>query len=129
MIDHSNCRVERVAVHTVGNKSHNDGLLLSKSLLDISDIEVRDLLKKFFLSPFETPEFHGFTFTNGDFSLNPMFNFAAHIFEHEESLHQQSIDIAKHLYDASVHPQVNSGDLFVEKFSNLRVEDVLVDAI
>jgi hypothetical protein len=129
MIDHSHCRIDSVAVHSVGNTSRNEGLLLSKSLLDISDTTVRDLLKTFFLTPFDMPEFHAFTFTNGDFALNPMFNFVGHIFDHEDSLHQHSIDIAKHLYDTSVHPQIKSGDLFVVKFSNLRFKDVMMDAI
>lgn len=51
-------------------------LILSESLLDISDVELGASLNTFFLSPFSDLEFHSFTFTNEEFTLNPMFSFA-----------------------------------------------------
>ncbi|MEZ4930034.1 MAG: hypothetical protein R2777_08500 [Chitinophagales bacterium] len=45
------------------------------------------------------PEYYKFTFSNGDVNLNPMFNFVRAIFDNPELAHNQSIFIAKHLYE------------------------------
>jgi len=129
MIDYTNCNIEKISVHTIGNKTNGEGLRLSKSLLDTSDLRVRELLFKFFLNPFSNPEFHSFTFTNEDFTLNPIFNFASKIFDSSKTLYKNSVNIAKHLYELSVHPQIKSGDLFVAYFSGISIEDELTEAI
>jgi hypothetical protein len=129
MIDYTNCNIEKVSVHTVGNKTNGEELLLSKSLLDISDLKVRELLFKFFLSPFASPEFYSFTFSNEDFTLNPLFNFASQIFDSSKTFQKNSVNVAKHLYELSVHPQIKSGDLFLAYFTDISIEDELTDAI
>lgn len=129
MIDYTNTNTEKVSVHTVGNKTNGEELHLSKSLLDTSDLRVRELLFKFFLTPFENPEFYSFTFTNEDFTLNPIFNFVSQIFDNKKNFHRNSINIAKHLYELSIHPQIKSGDLFISYFSDISIEDEIIDAI
>jgi 37-kD nucleoid-associated bacterial protein len=129
MIDNTKSTIEQVSVHSVGNKTNGGELRLSKSLLDTSDAAVRELLSRFFLSPFSDPEFYAFTFTNEDFTLNPLFTFASDIFTEKDSFHQNSANIARHLYELSVHPQIKSGDLFVASISDLDVDGELVNAI
>lgn len=129
MIDYTNTDIEHVSVHTVGNKTKGEELHLSKSVLDTSEPRVRELLFKFFLNPFENPEFYSFSFTNDDFTLNPIFNFASQIFDNSENFHQNSVNIAKHLYELSIHPQIKSGDLFIAHFSDINIDDALADAI
>ena len=129
MIDYTNTDIEKVSVHTVGNKTNGEELLLSKSLLNISDLKVRELLFKFFLSPFTSPEFYSFTFSNEDFTLNPLFNFASQIFDSSKTFQKNSVNVAKHLYELSIHPQIKSGDLFLAYFTDISIEDELTDAI
>jgi len=129
MIENSNSSIDRVSAHSVGNKTNGGELHLSKSLLDTSDLAVRDLLSRFFLTPFSDPEFHSFTFTNEDFTLNPLFNFASEIFSDRDSFHKNSVNIARHLYELSVHPQIKSGDLFVAYISDLVVDGELLNAL
>jgi hypothetical protein len=129
MIEYSNTKIEKTAVHFVGNKTNEASLILSKELLNISDTRLKELLLQFFISPFKVPEFYGFTFTNEDFTLNPIYNFVSTIFDSPKKLHKNSVDIAKHLYELSIHPQIKSGDLFVVYFSNLSIEGVMADAI
>jgi len=129
MIDYTNSTLEAAAVHSVGNKKNDQELTLSKSLLDTSSEKVRELLFRYFLSPFTNPEFYTFTFSNEDFLLNPLYIFASHIFENPETLHDNSVNVAKHLYELSVHPQIKSGDLFVVYFSDLKVSGETTDAI
>jgi hypothetical protein len=119
MINFSNSTIEKVSVHNVGNKTNEEDLVLSNELLDISDNLVKALLSKFFLTPFTNVEFNAFTFSNGDFTMNPLYNFASKIFDNEKTLHKNAIDIAKYLYEVSIHPQIKSGDLFVAYFKDI----------
>jgi hypothetical protein len=50
MLDYSNCKLEKVAVHQVGNKTNGEELELSKSLLDIEDEKIKSTPDQFFLS-------------------------------------------------------------------------------
>jgi hypothetical protein len=129
MIDNTNSNIDKVSVHYVGNKTNGGELHLSKSLLDTSDEAVRELLSKFFLSPFSDPEFHSFTFTNEDFTLNPLYNFASQMFSESDTFHGNSVNMARHLYKLSVHPQIKSGDLFVARISGMDVDGELTHAI
>ena len=129
MIDFKNCNIEQVAVHKVGNKTHREQLLLSKSILDTSDVKLNELLKKYFLKPFTDVEFHNFTFSDDDFELNPIYHYASKMFIDSNAFHKTSIRIAKHLYDVSVHPNIKSGDLFIVKFNNIQLNDETIDVI
>jgi len=129
MIDYTNTTIEKVIVHNVGNKTNGEELHLSKSLLDISDVKVKELLSRFFLSSFSNPEYHSFTFSNENFALNPLYIFAANIFEDVKHFQKTSVDIAKHLYEISIHPQIKPGDLFIVYFSEIVVEDEITNAV
>jgi 37-kD nucleoid-associated bacterial protein len=129
MLEYSECKIEKVSAHKVGNKINEEELILSKEELDIGDGHLRGLLVKYFLGAFENPEFYSFTFLNDDFNRNPLFNFVSSIFDNREAFQNKSIDIAKQLYEASVHPQIKSGDLFVVYFSDIIVEGEMMDAV
>jgi hypothetical protein len=129
MIDYSNSTLDKVSVHQVGNKNNGEDIIISKQPLDTSDPIIKELLQKFFLAPFKTAEFYNFTFTNQDHTMNPLFNYSTQIFDGISDFHLNSINIAKHLFETSNHPQIKSGDLFIAHFSNLRVEYKEVNAI
>ncbi len=129
MLDYSHTSIQKISVHKVGNKTNGELLRLSKSLLDASDDKLHSLLKKFFLHSFTTPEFYNFTFTNEDFELNPIYTFATQVFDSPKLFHANTINIAKHLFELSIHPQIKSGDLFVAYFSKINVVDEITDAI
>jgi hypothetical protein len=129
MIDYTNATIDAVSVHHVGNKSNGEDLLISKNSLDTSDTLLRELLMRFFLPPFTSGEFYSFTFSNEDFRLNPLYQFATQVFSNKQDLHFNSIHIAKHLYEVSGHPQIKSGDLFVAHFSNISTGDESVNVI
>lgn len=129
MFDHSSSVISKLSVHYIGNKTNGEDLISSKHALELDDVRLKELLMKFFLQPFSNPEFFNFTFSNKDFRLNPLFNFASQIFEHKKSFHINTVHIAKHLYELSTHPQIKSGDLFVVLFSNMNIDNVQTDAI
>ena len=49
--------IERIAVHSVGNKANGDAILLSSSEL-MPDESIRNLLATYFLSPFKSEEYY-----------------------------------------------------------------------
>ncbi|MDP8202698.1 MAG: nucleoid-associated protein [Candidatus Tenebribacter burtonii] len=129
MIDYTNCNIKQVSVHNIGNKTNGEGLHLSRTMLDISDTRLRELLIKFFLKSFKDVEFYNFSFSNDDFKLNPIFNFASNIFYDSNSFHLNSVNIAKHLFETSIHPNIKSGDLFITKFSDIQIDEELLEVI
>ncbi len=129
MLQFTHTQLDKLSVHHVGNQTNDEGLYLSKALTDVNDDRLEELLLRFFLSSFTTPEFYSFTFSNEDFRLNPLYHFAEEIFDQGSSFHLQSVNLAKHLYELSTHPQIKSGDLFVVYFSNVTYGEEAHDAI
>jgi hypothetical protein len=129
MIERSQSSILQVSVHVVGNRGAQELLRISEEPLDVEDDALQDLLLTYFLSNFTTPEYYAFTFSNEDFSLNPLFQFARNIFEEAESFHENSINIAKHLYEATQHPNIKSGDLYVARLSGVMIDNQAMDAI
>ncbi len=119
MLEFLNCSIDKIIVHKVGNKTNQDDLQLSKTLLEAEDEKLRDLLIRYFLHPFSQSEFNAFTFSNDDFNLNPLYQFASNVFANKNNFTENSIHIAKHLFEIAIHPQIKSGDLFVVTFSNI----------
>ncbi len=129
MIDFKNTKLEALCVHQVGNKTNGEELILSQSSASVNNPRLISDLHKYFLSSFNTIESFSFTFSNEDFTLNPVFNFALGVFSFPNSIFRNSVDIAKLLYETSIHPQIKTGNLFVAYFSNIKVDDVTTEGL
>ena len=129
MIDPSESVIQQVSVHHTGNAGLEEGVKLSDSPLDMSEEKVYNLLRTYFLSNFTIPEYHTFSGTDDDFSTNPMFQFAAAIFDEPGSLHDNSIGITQYLYNASIHPNIKPGDVYVAYFSSLALNGQHTEAL
>ncbi len=129
MINYAEASLDSVSAHIIGNKNEGEDILYSPSLINIEDAELYDVLFKYFVSHFKEPEYFSFTFTSGEVELNPVYNFVANIFDDPSCLHEQSVKIARHLYENSKHPNIKSGELYVSYFSNILVDDEMVDAV
>lgn len=127
MLDYTNCYINQIIVHQVGNKTNEEELHLSETVLEDLNDTLKALLMQYFLKPFAEPEF--FSFSGEDLTSNQVYNFATKIFEHPTSFQINSVYLARHLYDLSTHPKIKSGDLFVVHFSDVVIEDELVDAV
>lgn len=119
--------ISGIAVHLVGNKNSDEGLLLSEenSLLDSS---LNDILVSYFTSAFKSNEYYNFHH-DSDLSLNEVFVYAGRIFDDPGSLYEQSVNIAKHLYNCSAHPKIKGGELYTVYFRECTFEGNTVDAI
>ena len=130
MLDLTNCNILDLIAHQVGNQTNDEELILSASLLNTEDSHLRELLVKYFLYPFENmQEFYSFTFSDEDFTLNPLYQYATSIFSEKDNFKMKSESIAKHLYKIALHPKIKSGDLFVVTLENISLDGEMVNAL
>ncbi|MDP4272105.1 MAG: nucleoid-associated protein [Bacteroidota bacterium] len=118
---------KHITIHRIGNKLFDEGIRYSKSCININS-EISSLLSRFFLSPFKNRDYFNL-FHESDLLLNEIYSYTTKIFENPDELYNQSIHIAKHLYEKSAHPKIKAGELYVVYFKDCVVEDEVVDAV
>lgn len=129
MLNFTQITFKSLALHRVGNKLREEGILIADDLYNISDETLRTILLDYFLSPFKTSdEFFKFSHDT-KLELNEVFNYCQQIFADAGTLFAQSVNISKHLYNQSTHPKVRSGEFYVAYFSDCVLDDEIVDAI
>lgn len=129
MIDFSTSTLTQLSVHEVGNRNNGEQLYATTEPLAINDEDLVQALNLYFLKPFQSPIFYQFTSSSDNAELNSMFAFASEVFEHPSAFHINSINIAKHLYEATQHPNIKAGDLYVAYIDHCLVDGVITDAI
>lgn len=129
MLDYTHSSFESISVHQVGNKTNGDALVLADEALELPYLRLHELLNSYFLNAFKADQFYEFTFNNDDLSLNPVYTYARSVFEDGGTCQEQSRNIAKHLYEHSVHPQIKGGDLFVVHFRDMNLQGKHLQAL
>jgi len=127
MIVREEAILERLVVQKTGNKSREEGIKFSKSPLHVNEA-IKDLLIRYFLSPFGKNEYFNL-YHEADLNLNEVYHFAAAIFDDPGSFYLNSVNLANHLYENSVHPKVKAGEFYAAYLKNLIVDGEEVDAI
>jgi len=127
MFDFKEAKLEKIAIHKIGNKVQDEELILSEDTIDV-DEEIKELLKKYFLTNFKSEEFNQFNHES-DINLNEIYTYSNNAFDESRDFFAQSINIAKHLFNVSDHPNIKSGELYITKITDCIVDDELVDAI
>ncbi|MGL5913153.1 MAG: nucleoid-associated protein [Bacteroidales bacterium] len=116
-----------IALHKIGNKTNDEGYILSQQNLQLSEA-VRDLLRHYFCSPFKPNEyFH--LHHESELSLNEVYSYVSAIFDNPQCLHEQSVHLAKHLYAQSTHAKIKAGEFYVVYFKDYFCEGETCDAV
>ncbi len=130
MISYFESRLGSLSIHRVGNKSHDEFMVLSDHPVKVEDELLARLLLQYFLAPCEkVNEIHRFYHPNDDLKLNEVFQFASAAFSDPDTCHENSIQIARHLFEVSGHPKIKSGELYVAYINDIQIEGEIVDAI
>ena len=130
MISHLEASLSHFSIHKIGNKLQEEQIILSEQPFAIKDEMLSELLMQYFLTPFEkVNEAYRFWHATGNLELNEMFHFAAIMFDDTETFHNNTIQIARQLYDITNHPKIKSGELYICYFNKLQIEGELLDAI
>jgi hypothetical protein len=115
------------SLHKVGNKSADEGFVLSAATLEVEQ-QLKELLTHYFVSSFKSVESYNFYHEN-DLKYNEVYGFVSEIFDNPASLHKQSESLAKHLYEKSLHPKIKGGEFYVVFFNNCIIDEENVDAV
>ncbi|MGZ3836919.1 MAG: nucleoid-associated protein [Flavisolibacter sp.] len=120
--------LKEMVLHYVGSKNNLDPLHLSAEPLEL-EAETREWLQDGFLHKFKTlPEQYSFHHPSS-LQFNEVYTFCQSVFSGERGLVEASGGIARHLYEASTHPKVKGGELYVVYFDGLPVEGRMHKAI
>lgn len=128
MLDFTQITFKALAVHKVGNKLKREGILVNESLYQLTDADLKQVLLDYFLTPFKKDEFFKFTHEE-ELDLNKIYTCCQDIFKDKAYAYQHSIEMARHLYNQSTHPKIQSGEFYVTYFADCQIDDELVDAI
>lgn len=127
-LDVSSATIDAVAVHRIGNKLREEGYLLSSKEIELTE-KLKELFLRHYLLPIlNTGERCVFDHPS-DISLNEVRHFAAAISTSKTSFIEGTKSIAKHLYDASAHPNIGGGEFIVIQFKGIILSDHVVDGL
>lgn len=120
-------KLTHLALHLVGNKAEEEGVRLAKSNVSL-DEELRNILSNFFLNAFNIGEFFHLYHDSG-LEYNVVHGAATNIFEDPSQLFEESLKLARYLYDQSTHPKIKAGEFYVAYFTDCMMSGSMVDAI
>lgn len=129
MINYVEAQIRSISVHYVGSVIEQEGIKSTQRSIVPSDPALESMLLNYFFKNAKNPEYSTFSYPNGDLVMNPVFNIVNNIFDDPDSLHEQSVHIAKHLYERSNYPNIRPGELFIGYIHAVLVDDEMVDAI
>ncbi len=119
--------IDNFFVHRVGNKFAEEDYFISKKSVNTNE-ELRDLLSHYFLSSFKSEELYQFKH-DIELPLNEVYSCVKKVFENPETLYDQSVNLAKHLYNQSVHPKIKGGEFYVVYFRDCVLNGDYMDGI
>jgi len=130
MLNLFNATIETLSLHKVGNKSRNENIFVSEKPTTLND-EFQGILREFFLKPFREKEENYYHFTHDvDLELHPLYETIKEMFS-EDSLnfHENSKEVASHLWYQSNHPHIKNGEVYICKFDRVGIDTEVVQAI
>lgn len=128
MLNYSNIQIKELAIHRVGNKHRAEKNFISESLATLNP-EIETALLHYFLKPIKKSE-ELFRFQHSsDLNYNEVYGYCKTIFGDLSRFYEQSCHILYHLYNQSNHPNIKSGEVYMVYFSDLLIDDELVDAV
>ena len=116
-----------VIVHIVGNKSFNENVIYSASET-ILDEDLSGVLNMYYLQSFKTEKYYQLCHES-DLVLNEVYTYVSKIFDEPEQLYEQSVNLAKHLYEQSTHPKIKGGEFYTVYFKDCILDGETLDAV
>jgi hypothetical protein len=128
MIDFTRSNMTHFIIHVVGNKGLGEELTLSDKLIEFKDDFVKETLLRYLLSPFKSQIYHEFR-KSIDITINSLQDDTADLFKSRVDFIVKSQNVAKHLYNQSMHPKIKGGELYVCFFKDVVVDGELCDGV
>lgn len=118
--------IKAAVVQRVGNKSNDDGVAFSDSLCQMEGVE--EHLLSLINASFKFDDWKQFYYIDG-LEMNPAYRFVTKIFEDENNLVKQSNNLARHLYEQSIHPNIKIGEFYVVLLEGCVIDGVVTNAV
>lgn len=129
MLNLDNATLKKTVVHRIGNKSLEQTVELSDNILSGDEHpDLNNILTNFFLSSFKEPVFYTFSHPT-KLELNDIYNIVQAIFESPRKFLTSTQDLAKILHEATSHPKIKPGELYVASFGGCLCEGEPTDAL
>ncbi len=119
--------IKAISMHYIGNRSREEGIKFSSVSISVNDSTCTHL-QTYFLSSFNL-EYINSLFHEADLCMSEVYTYVTKIFEAPKCLHEQSINLAKHLYEKSNHPKIKGGEFYVVYFEDCNIDGKTVDAV
>jgi len=124
----SDAVLSKLTLHFVGNKIVDGKFIANTDLLSLSE-DLKNRLAPFYVSKFSTvPDRYKF-YHLSDLKFNEAYNFISGIFESPDRFGELSKEIARHLFEKSVHPNIKPGELHIVYFTGCEYNDKTPDVV
>lgn len=127
-MDFNTAVLKNLMVHFVGNKNNGDALSLSDTAPEL-DAATRQHLTDGLLHRFKSIAELFLFHHPSSLQYNEVYGFCKAFFSDAETFEKTAALLARHLYEASTHPKVKSGEFYVAHFEALPVESKMYRAI
>lgn len=119
--------ITHIVLHAVGNKKNDEPIALSPQLLQVNQ-HIKALLLLYFTSSFKENDHYSLHHPSNR-EYNEVYRLVSAIFKNPDTLHEHSLQLAKHLYEQSNHPKIKGGEFYVVYFKECLLEGEKIDGI
>jgi len=126
-LDFTQVELKHLITHHVGNKLRDEKIELATEETSLA-VNTQDFLLRYFFLPIKAEEFFSFTHSV-KIDMNEIYTIIGNSFSKQKSFINSSQNIAKLLYEHSLHPRIKKGELNIAYFSNIVLDDKKIDAI
>lgn len=119
--------IEKMVLHKVGNKLNNEPLKLSPAPFALHG-DISNVLLKYFTTHFKSSQTYRL-FNEIAPENNFVYGCVKAVFDNPDELYEQSVNIAKYLYEVSEHPNIKSGELYITLLQRCFAEGEVVRAL
>lgn len=119
--------ISNTIIHYVGNKTNGDGVRFSDNESETFD-EIKNSIEGIISKSFKTDALFQFHF-EPTLHLNPTYVFSSNIFHDKSKFIEETHNIARYLYEKSLHPKVKGGEVVFLYIENCEIDNTTIDAI
>jgi hypothetical protein len=128
MLEFKRSELGQLAIHYVGNKSLEQGIIYSEKEYALKDDFIKDTLKRYFLNPFKNDIYYQFS-SSQEVHMADVHHFSKDFFNGELNILDLSKKLSAILYDKTIQPKTLGGELYVVEIKDCIVDGEMCDAI
>lgn len=119
-MDFLKSKIKHLIIHEIGNKLRDEKVFFSSNI-QVIDEDLEKALLNYFLKSFITNQEALSFYHNSNLNLNEIYSYSKDLFikNNENLFIENSQNIAKHLYEYTLHPKIMKGELIIVQIENI----------